>query len=476
MAVPTIPTVVTAAGLQPTPPATLRDQLIAAVAAAVPGYTANLPGSLIEDIASTDTAALALMDAARVDLVNSLTPYGANEFLLNQLGQIYGVQPGASTNTSVYVVFSGTVGFVVPQGFTVSDGTYQYTVQSGGVIASGGDSETLFCVATQSGTWAVPANTVTTLITSVPGAITLSVTNPSTGTPSAGAQTVEQYRANVLQSGLAAAQGMGRFLKTQLVAVPGVQPRLVSVRQVSAGWQVLCGGGDPYEVANAIFMGLFDISSLQGSVIEVTALTNANPGVITTNLNHGFTTGQNDVYIAGVVGTSGVNGGPYTVTVVSEKTFSFGVNTTAGGAYVSGGVVTPNDRNVSVDIQDYPDTYTIPFINPPQQDVTVQLTWNTSSPNFVSDTAVAQVGAPALANYINSIPVGAPINLFELQNVFQVAVVSAGLDQIQYLTRMVFTVSINGISTPPDSGTGIIAGDPESFFQTTTSDILITQG
>ena len=203
---------------------------------------------------------------------------------------------------------------------------------------------------------------------------------------------------------------------------------------------------------------------------------NANPGVITTNLNHGFTTGQNDVMIAGVVGTTGVNGGPYTVTVISEKTFSFGVNTTASGAYVSGGVVTPNDRNVSVDIQDYPDTYTIPFINPPQQDVTIQLTWNTSSPNFVSDTAVAQVGAPALANYINAIPVGAPINLFELQNVFQAAVVSAGLDQIQYLTRMVFTVSINGVSTPPDAGTGIIAGDPESFFQTTASDILITQG
>lgn len=476
MAVPTIPTVVTAAGLQPTPPAVLREQIVAAVAAAVPGYTANLPGSLIEDMVSTDTAALALIDSARVDLVNSLTPYGANEFLLNQLGQIYGVQPGASTNTSVYVVFSGTVGFVVPQGFTVSDGTYQYVVQSGGVIAAGGDSEPLFCVATQTGTWAVPANTVTTLITSVPGSITLSVTNPSTGTPSAGAQTVEQYRASVLQAGLAAAQGMGRFLKTQLIAVPGVQPRLVSVRQVSAGWQVLCGGGDPYEVANAIFMGLFDISSLQGSVIQVTALTNANPGVITTNLNHGFTTGQNDVMIAGVVGTTGVNGGPYTVTVISEKTFSFGVNTTASGAYVSGGVVTPNDRNVSVDIQDYPDTYTIPFINPPQQDVTIQLTWNTSSPNFVSDTAVAQVGAPALANYINAIPVGAPINLFELQNVFQAAVVSAGLDQIQYLTRMVFTVSINGVSTPPDAGTGIIAGDPESFFQTTASDILITQG
>ena len=161
MTVPTIPTVVTRAGLQPTPPAVLRDQLLADVAAQVPGYTANLPASLVEDISSTDVAALALMDAARVELVNSLTPYGANEFILNQLGQIYGVTPGVGSNTSVYVVFSGTVGFVIAQGFTVTDGTYQYVVQNGGVIESGGDSEPLFCLATQAGTWAVPANTVT---------------------------------------------------------------------------------------------------------------------------------------------------------------------------------------------------------------------------------------------------------------------------------------------------------------------------
>lgn len=474
---PTIPTVMTAAGLQPIPPATLRQTLIDAVATSNPGYTSNLPGSLIEDIASTDVAALSIMDSARIELVNSLTPYGANLFLLNQLGIIYGVSRGVGSNTSVYVVFTGTIGYVIAQGFVVSDGTHQYVVQDGGVIGAGGVSSQLFCLATTTGTWAVPANTVTGLITSVPGSISLTVTNPNTGTPSAGDQSDEEYRAQVLRAGLCASQGMARYLKVLLGRINGVQLRLVSVVQVDGGgWEVICGGGDPYEVANAIFSALFDVSALVGSTLAITAISRANPGVVTTNLNHGLTNGQNDVVIAGVLGMTAANGGPYTVTVIDEKSFSFGVNTSTFGVYASGGVVTPNSRNVVVNLTDYPDTYTIPFVNPPQQTVEVQLTWNTSSPNFVSASAVQQVAQPALANYINSIPVGAPINQFELQNVFQEAVVGAGLDQIQYLTRMVFTVSINGVSTPVDAGTGIISGDPESFFQSDPTLILITQG
>ena len=55
-----IPVVVTAAGAQPTPPATLLADLIAQVSATNPGYTANLPGSLIENISSTDVGALVM--------------------------------------------------------------------------------------------------------------------------------------------------------------------------------------------------------------------------------------------------------------------------------------------------------------------------------------------------------------------------------------------------------------------------------
>ena len=468
-----IPTIVTTAGMQPNTPATLNELLLTSVAAIQPGYTANLPGSLIEDISSTDTQALVQIDQARVEFFNSLTPYGANQFILNQLGVIYGVLQGQATNTSVYVVFTGTVGFPINPGFTVSDGTYQYVVQDGGVVQTGGSSQPLYCVATQSGTWAVPANTVTALSTSLPSGISLTCTNPTTGTPGAALQDWATYRSEVLQGGLASAQGMPSLLKTLLGQVNGVQARLVSVQQGEGTYKIICGGGDPYAVANAIYSAAFDVSSLIGSTLQVTGITNANPGVMTTNLNHGYTTGQ-VINVTGVVGMSGINGVPLTITVITENSFSLGINTTSSGTYTSGGVVTPNLRNVSVNIYDYPDTYAIPFVNPPQETVAMAVVWNTSSPNFVSNSAVTQAVQPALANYVNSVPVGQPMNLFELQAVFQAATVSILPNQL--LTRMVFTVQINGVTVSPESGTGIIAGDPESYFYTTQTAITVSQG
>lgn len=469
----TFPTVMGPEGLLPTSPVAIRQALLSLVASTNPGYTANLPGSLIEDISSTDVAAIALADAARVELVNSLTPYAANDYLLRQLGNIYGVPLGRDSTTSVQVVFSGSVGFVISAGFTVSDGTYQYVVQTGGVIGTDGTSASIFALATTQGSWAVPPGTVTQLVTSVPDAVTLSVTNPEAGLPGTGAQTAEQYRAQVLQAGRAVSQGMPSALRTALQAVEGVQARLVSVRQQSSGWEVICGGGDPYQVAYAIFISLFDVSSLVGSTIAVTDISQDNPGVVTTDLNHGYTTGD-DVTLDDVVGMTEVNGNTYTATVIDEKSFSIGVDTTGFGAYVSGGVCTPNDRNQEVSIYDFPDSYVIRYVQPPQQLVDISVTWNTTSPNLVPPAAVAQLGSPALVDYVMNVVVGQPMNLYEMQTAFQAAV--ASLVPPEQLTRMVFAVSINGVGVSPIAGTGIIEGDPESYFYTDSTRIDIVQG
>lgn len=476
----TLPTVVTLAGLQPQAPTDLNAQVIAAATALSPGLTANLPGSLIEDMGSTATGAVVVMDQARVDLVNSLTPFGANEFLLNQLGQVYGIKQGQDTNTSVFVVFSGVPGKIINPGFTVSDGTFQYIIQDGGIVNAGGTTQPLFAIATQPGTWSVPPNTVTQFVTSITtadliGPPPLTVTNPLAGTPSAGGQTEEDYRSQVLQAGLASATGMTTFLKTLLNQVPGVISRLVSVRQqTGGGWEVLVGGnGDPFQVAYSIFRALFDISTLVGSSLVITGVTNANPAIVTTSLNHGYT-GTRTVVIAGATGIVGLNG-TFTATVLSQTTFSIPLNTITAGTYTGNGIVTPNFRNVTVSISDYPDVYVIPLVIPPAQTVAMTVTWNTNAIGlFVSAGAVVGAAQPALAAYINALPVGQPINVFELTAAFQAAV--APLVPLAQLTRIVFTVSINGIGVSPTAGTGTIAGDPESYFTIVQSAITINQG
>ena len=462
---------ITTAGAIPALPQDLLNAEIAAATALAPGLTANLPGSLVEDMASTAAGAVVIQDQAYVDLVNSISPATANPSILYQLGQVYGVQQGQGSNTSVYVVFTGLAGFVIPIGFTVSDGTYQYTVQDGGIIATSGQSSPLYCLATVAGSWAIPAGTVTQIITSVPSGFTLSCTNPNAGLPGLTAQTIASYQAQVMQAGMVTAQGVPAFIKSQLQQVSGVQARLISVRLIATNqWEIICGGGDPYQVGNAIFNSVPDISNLVGSTLEVTGITSANPAVVSTNLNHGYATGQT-VVISGVT-PSGFNG-TYTATVLTENTFSIPLNATSL-TYTSGGVVTPNLRNLSVSINDYPDTYNIIYVNPPAQTVSMTVTWNTISTNLINPSSVASLAAPSIATYINAISVGQPINIFDLQEAFQLAVASIlPSNQISKITPSIF---INGVSTAPVSGTFLVYGDPESYFVTNVSLITITQG
>lgn len=460
----------TAAGPVSTPPATLYAALVNGVAATNPGYTANLPASLVSDIAETDVGALVTIDQARVECINSVTPYGANAFILSQLGTQFGIPQGVGANGTVDVVFSGPAGYVFQPGFTVSDGANQYALVDGGVIQTGGTSPQLTAVATTSGTFAIPANTVNQLVTSVPSAYSVTVNNPQAGVPATTTQSVQSYRAQVLQAGIVASTGTPAYLKTLLYKITGVQQQLVSINAVSGGWQVICGGGDAYAVANAILQGVPDIATLQGSQLAIAGMTAANPVVITTNLNHGYIAGQT-VTVTGA--TPGAYNLTYTIASVTATTITTTTNGSGFGAYTSGAKLTPNPRNVTVSLFQNPNTYSITSVNPPLQIVTVAVTWNTTLPSFTAGTSVNQLAAPAIQSYINSIYVGQPINILEMTAVFQNAV--ASVIAAPNITTLQFVVTINGVTSSPTAGTSIIPGDPESYFSCTATGVTVVQ-
>lgn len=71
---------------------------------------------------------------------------------------------------------------------------------------------------------------------------------------------------------------------------------------------------------------------------EIGSITQASPGVVVAN-SHGLSDGQ-EIYIYKVKGMVEVNGGPYTVTVVDDNSFSIGEDSSAFTAYTTGGVIT----------------------------------------------------------------------------------------------------------------------------------------
>ena len=468
-----LPTVITSAGLQATSPSVLRANTVTYAQSESPGITTDLPGTLIEDMTSTSTGALVQIDQARVDAVNSITPYGCNVALLNQMGAIYGVTRGTATNTSCYVQFTGTPGYVINVGTIVSDGTYQYATQDAATIASDGSSGNVYVVATVGGSWAIPAGSITNVVTSVPTGYGLTVTNAATGTPGSAAETDSSYRYRMIQSGACSAQSMPRFVKSLIGNVPGVSSRLISVATVTDGYRILVGGGDPYQVAGAIYQGCFDLYALKGSVNTITAISQASSGVVTTELTHGLSSGAT-VTISGCEGMTAANGTWNGIVVVNNNSFHIPLNTTSAPAYTGSGVLETNPRNETVSIIDSPDIYPIPFVVPLQESVTINLVWNTTATNIVSSDTVASLGASAIASYINSIEAGAPINVFSMQSAFVNAI--SNVISADSVSRMVFTVYIGGEEVAEETGTGLINGDPQSYLYTTTSSINITRG
>lgn len=450
----------------------LRDELVTNATAIAPGLTTELPGSLIEDMSSTGTGALLSMDAMRMEVLNGIGPLSANIAMLTLLAQQYGVSPQKTAgSTTVLVTFTGTPQLKIPLGFIVTDGTYQYATSAAAVIPSSG-SVAVTCTAVITGTWAVPIGTVTTTVTAVANGATLTCTNLVAGVAGSDSESDQTFRARVWEAGMVTVQGVGAMIRTLVNNVDNVDSRLTSAVVNGTAWSVMCGGGDNSAMALAIMEGVGDITRLVGSTLNVTGISNANPGVVTTDLTHGFTSGQ-VIQIEGAEGLTALNGVDLTITVLTPHTFSVGVNTTSSGTWTSGGIVTPNLRNQSVVINDFPDTYTIPFITPLQQVVTITFEWGIDSSTALTDAAINTLINDDILAYVNAINAGKPLNIGKLRDIFMQDI-NTVLD-MSLLTTLDIVVTVNGTQTEVDSGTQIISGDKFSYWYIESTGVIVSE-
>ena len=89
-----------------------------------------------------------------------------------------------------------------------------------------------------------------------------------------------------------------------------------------------------------------------GVVGQITAVTQANPGKVTTASAHGLTTGEkiSMVYVGGMTQISATT--EYTVTEVDADEFTIGVNTSGFSAYTSGGQIWVGRTDTNTQIHD----------------------------------------------------------------------------------------------------------------------------
>ncbi|GBQ07533.1 baseplate J/gp47 family protein [Saccharibacter floricola] len=457
-------------GVQPTDPQTLRDRLIATATTRSPGVTTDLPGTLTEDMASTAIGALAQIDQAKVDLINSVSPLNATPAFLDEFGEVYGVKRGAGANPSAYVTFTGPPGLYLAAGFQVSDGIYTYETQENYTIPANGVLPQVYVLSLTEGTTIIPENSITTIVTGLAAGINLSVTNPVKGTAGTGSEKDSDYRARILQAGQRTAQGTPGFIRSCLLNVPNVLPRSIRVNVLQdRGYSIMVDGGDPNQIAGAIYTSCFDLPSLQPSINPIANATRANPCVIASELTHGLTDGQT-VTIAGETAMTSINGS-FTASVIDASHFSIPVDTTNAPLYSGNGVLQTNPRDLAAFVSDGPDRYEVAFIRPLQQKVKLSIRWQTNNAGVVDDSIVTQAIAPQLSNYINSLTVGAPLSTLQMGTITEAALLQ--LLPGATIASLSFTVFLDGLLSSPPPNSVIIEGDPQSYFITSPDQITL---
>jgi hypothetical protein len=99
---------------------------------------------------------------------------------------------------------------------------------------------------------------------------------------------------------------------------------------------------NPSTSAGEVTVRLFALPVADAMVqVAISAITRANPAVVTTSTDHGLETGD-QIHITGVIGMTEVNDRDFVITMVDANEFSLnGENSTDHTAYVSGGSVFP---------------------------------------------------------------------------------------------------------------------------------------
>lgn len=407
-------------GLVPTDLATIRESILANATTYSPKAAFNSPGSPDENILSVASVAVAMIQRSIIDSVFSINPLASNPLFLDSFAKIYGVARGDVSNGSATIIVTAPVGLIIPQysifqdvngntyrnydaGTCGSDGTCQLVVYASNFI----DSPIL-------------AHTINIVVTNFLGK-SVTCDNPENGNQGVQAQTDAEFRRDILDAGLVLCKSTPAFVKTMVGKIAGVVKRTINLGEVNGKYVITASGGDPIQVAGAIFLSMFDfffLSAIRNDITYISADgTNALiafkyiPGLAVgdtfqiSNAPAPFD-GENDTWTGTVAGYYD----PHTIIV--NITLPQGFNY-SGGAYL-----TNDSRNMQETVYDGIDPYVIRWVSPIAIVIDVQVDYVVLGNDIIDNATIQANGEATLTSYLNSLSPNSPINLTYLENLF----------------------------------------------------------
>lgn len=250
---------ITENGIIPATPIQIREKLLQEVQAEIPEFS-NLPSGLENNLIDESVIILAQIQDMVVNAMNSVAPTYANDYLIKELGAAFGLTMKDKALPIGSITFTGTPATYIPAGIEVKndDGSKSFKTTVSGVIGAN-RTVNITCEGVDYYDTPTPENTLTNIVNQVIGVE--SCTNPNDITESVEAETIKEYRERFQLKAMANKIGTPATITTNLLLVKGVVKRLLNFRaaQINDGdkakavLEVVVGGGDDYEVANALF-------------------------------------------------------------------------------------------------------------------------------------------------------------------------------------------------------------------------------
>ncbi|WP_304354227.1 baseplate J/gp47 family protein [Brachyspira innocens] len=240
-------------------PQAILDNLTSKASQQVDGFS-NTPSGIQNNLLQESVILLSQFQDMAANTMNGISPSYANDFLVLELGEAFGLKIKDKQLPNTTITFYGLPGVIIPEGVQISnaDNSKTFTTTTSDIIKANGEV-TIYCEGADYYDDIAPANSLNVLVNQIQNVSRC--TNLNDAVESTPAETISQFRERFQNRAMANRSGTIAVLTNKLKEIEGVQDRLCTYKASQiveegvskAVLEVIVGGGDDYQVALAIF-------------------------------------------------------------------------------------------------------------------------------------------------------------------------------------------------------------------------------
>ncbi|MCZ9850163.1 baseplate J/gp47 family protein [Brachyspira hyodysenteriae] len=240
-------------------PTVIRERLLNQAIEKVEGFT-DLPSGIQNNLLDESVLDIVEIQDMLANVMNSISPSYANDFIVRELGEAFGLKIKDQALPNTTITFYGLAGVIIPEGLEVgnADGSKKFITTKSDIINATGQVS-IYCEGADYYDTPTPANTLNILLNQVLNVT--SCTNLNDAVETTPAETISEFRSRFQTRALANRSGTVATLDNALKEIEGTVDRLCTYKASQiveegvskAVLEIIVGGGDDYSVALAIF-------------------------------------------------------------------------------------------------------------------------------------------------------------------------------------------------------------------------------